>query len=228
MSQSGICVPLNLAPRPEAFYPSEFIYKISKLYRGVQCATSLEEFNGEVCVCIEGYFRSIDGTCQKTITCPPNSMAVNGNCVCNPGFVMRNMVCVVQCPPNSADNGLGECVCNSGYFKANDGTCMLGAECPPFSQRNNQGICVCIEGYIDLGGFCSRCEEGKIFSEEEQRCILPCGINEVEMNGVCRCKEGFGKLGGICQQCPTGFFIRDNFCVSCPNQATFNPATLQC
>ena len=53
-------------------------------------------------------------------------MFINGNCVCNAGYMMMNDVCRKQCPANSADNGLGQCVCNPGYFRGNDGSCISG------------------------------------------------------------------------------------------------------
>lgn len=102
---------------------------------------------------------------------------------------------------------------------------MEGEECPPFSYRNDQNACVCVAGYIDIGGFCSRCEEGQIYSEKDQRCILPCGVNQEALNGICRCKEGLGKFLDVCQQCPTDFFVKDNFCASCPVRSTLNPVT---
>ena len=86
-------------------------------------------------------------------------------------------------------------------------------------------MCVCLPGYTDFGGICARCPEGQIYSDSEQKCILPCGINEVESNGVCVCKEGYGKFETFCQICPTGFFAANNYCASCPIGSTYNSVT---
>lgn len=110
-----------------------------------------EYFNGQGCMCLDGYSR-INGLCQPTgnnngtngtnITCPSNSYLSGKECICNSGYTKANGVCVPNsnpgCGANSYDNGLGFCVCNSGYYKVN-GTCVAGSQCPPSSTRNTQG-----------------------------------------------------------------------------------------
>lgn len=112
------------------------------------CYLPFEYFNGQGCMCLDGYAR-VNGLCRpsgntggETETCPTNAQRVNSVCVCNQGFNLINGVCVEiptnQCPENSKDNGLGFCVCNAGYYRSN-GVCLKGTPCPPSSTRNSQG-----------------------------------------------------------------------------------------
>ena len=119
---------------------------------------------GDVCVCVEGYKRSMTGICEPDIiieppTCPPYSSLIGNQCICNPGYQMRDGICERACPDNSYDNGIGVCVCNAGYYDQG-GVCVKGQPCPAYSSRNAAGVCVCNPGYTKYGDHCSRCPEG--------------------------------------------------------------------
>ena len=83
----------------EVFRPSEFIYKISRLYTQVKCRDQHERVSEDHCVCVEGYERSDGGECEKKmIICPAHSMKVDGSCLCVSGYVHQVNVCIRQCP----------------------------------------------------------------------------------------------------------------------------------
>lgn len=185
--------------------------------------------SGEKCVCKEGYYRSDKNTCDKIITCPDNSIFLEGKCVCISGYSMKDGLCVKQCPTNSFDNGLGKCICLEGYYELSPGVCLPGKPCPAFSTRDSTGKCVCFPGYIDYGTYCARCAEGLIWSEKDGKCILPCGQNEVpNQNNKCVCLPEYGKYEGKCQKCPGNYFIVEGYCVTCPIGTFLNSATNLC
>ena len=151
------------------------------------CYLPFEYFNGQGCICLDGYAR-INGLCQPSgnnggnngsnTTCPTNAERVNGVCTCQTGYSLMNGVCVISstgsCPANSYDNGLGFCVCNSGYYKLN-GVCVQGTPCPPQSTRNAQGVCICAAGLTKYGDYCSKCPQGAVYNQQSQKCTFVCG-----------------------------------------------------
>lgn len=86
-------------------------------------------------------------------SCPPNSHAESGGCVCDAGYRPNaagtgcEPVGDANCPPNSTQYG-EYCYCNQGYEvnAAGTGCVLAGTECPSNSSRVG-GKCVCDDGY---------------------------------------------------------------------------------
>lgn len=70
ISEGGICVKTSIQANSDIFRPAEFIYKISKLYTGIECHKPYEQVEGNSCVCIEGYHRAANGNCEAKIVEP--------------------------------------------------------------------------------------------------------------------------------------------------------------
>ena len=48
------------------------------------------------------------------------------------------------------------------------------------------------------------------------------------MTNRCECKEGFGFVGDACSVCPDDYFILNQFCVLCPINSMYDPASRGC
>lgn len=57
-----------------------------------------------------------------------------------------------------------------------------------------------------------------------------CGQNAVYSSDLnsCVCNRGYGNLNGLCSVCPADYFVQSGYCVTCPLNALFNPATKIC
>lgn len=118
--------------------------------------TTLEEWNGNACVCLEGNARY--GTCKK---CPEGSLpnVVRTNCICtdsNQIFNADKFICV-SCQENSKPTSdLKGCTCNDGYV-ASGSRCIL--DCGANEVANNDaGRCDCVYGYSRVDRKCTpRC-----------------------------------------------------------------------
>ena len=134
----------------------------------------------------------------------------------------------INCGPNSFNNGLGVCVCNAGFFFENN-SCVAGIQCGANSRAVN-GSCVCDSGFSLVGGVCSRCPQGALWSSSANQCIFVCGQNSAysASERACVCNPGFGLHGGSCQVCPQGYFISDGYCVTCPINSAYSSASRSC
>jgi hypothetical protein len=209
----------------------------------VNCYLPFEYYNGQGCVCLDGYAR-VSGLCQATgaptnntkpgitISCPNNSVLTNGVCVCSTGFTLVNNLCIQtsKCGANSYDNGLGFCVCNSGFYKATNGSCVAGSACPPSSTRNSQGTCVCDAGLTMYGDYCAKCPLGAIFDNTTKKCVYVCGENSAYDATAqrCGCLSGYAIYNKVCGKCPANYFIQNNYCVTCPVNAVYSSTTKKC
>lgn len=135
----------------------------------------------------------------------------------------------MNCPANSYNNGLGTCVCKTGFYF--DGTsCVGGTPCPSGSDRQADGTCKCQSGLNNYGGYCSRCPNGAIWSDQTKACIYVCGQNSVYDTslGSCVCIAGFGLNNGQCAVCPNNYFIANGYCVTCPVNSFLNKTSNNC
>jgi hypothetical protein len=123
---------------------------------------------------------------------------------------------------------LGVCVCNTGFFFQNN-ACVAGIQCGANS-RAVEGSCVCDSGFSLVGGVCSRCPQGALWSSAANQCIFVCGQNSAysASERACVCNPGFGLHGGSCQVCPQGHFITNGYCVTCPINSAYSSASRSC
>lgn len=107
---------------------------------------------------------------------------------------------------------------------------MFGTQCPANSQKQDDERCVCNAGFTNYSNTCSKCPPGALWSSKANKCIYICGQNSAfsESAGACVCNPGFGLFGGFCQSCPNNYFISNGYCVTCPVNSAFNPATKNC
>jgi hypothetical protein len=133
------------------------------------------------------------------------------------------------CGPNSYNNGLGVCVCNQGSYFSNN-ACVVGVQCGANSQLASNGSCACNQGFTNYGGVCSQCPPGALWSSAASQCIFVCGQNSAysATAKACACNPGYGLLGSSCQTCPNNYFISNGYCVTCPVNSVYNPATQSC
>ena len=87
--ENGICVKKSLISDPNIFKPAQFLYKISHIYtnqKPVGCSKPNQYFDGEKCICTEGFRMNANGDCIlkniPDLTCPPNSKPEYGACIC--------------------------------------------------------------------------------------------------------------------------------------------------
>lgn len=45
---------------------------------------------------------------------------------------------------------------------------------------------------------------------------------------ICQCLSGYGIFKNACSKCPASFFVQNNYCVTCPNDATYNADSKRC
>nr|XP_039267301.1 neurogenic locus notch homolog protein 3-like isoform X3 [Styela clava] len=158
---------------------------------GFRCPTNMRcqvRGEGQVCVCLPGFIRNptnapgcIRDACAG-ISCPDNSVCINGDCICQ--------------PPLRKDES-GQCV--SGSLCDNFPPCGRNEEC----RVNSDGLpeCQCMSGFIrnprGSGCIADPCS------------TLDCGDNSVCVRGRCRCSPGFRENdSGNC----VSFDVCEDFC----------------
>ncbi|MEO1409222.1 MAG: hypothetical protein AAFW73_05030 [Bacteroidota bacterium] len=154
---------------------------------------------------------------QGSSACPSNaSRDVDGECVCNEGFVEDSEGdCVpIDCPENSTLNpATKECECMEGYIKTTDGTCIPdpGVNCPENSTYNaSTQACECNEGF-ELN------EDGECVEKVD----CPPNSSYSEATDACECDEGY-------EEDYYGDCIKKEEEEDCPENATYIEAEDRC
>lgn len=160
-------------------------------------------WNGNVCVCSQGYSK-INGVCRQ---CPTGSQP-DGNqttCLCNSGYTfdLSTFTCIYsgQCPPNSSpvvQNGISQCKCNTNY-QSNGSACVF---CPsPASWNSTSLVCYCSDStqYFN-GATCVSCGVNKFFNSTSQKCecISPMILNPASGQCVCPSNMPYNNLTNTC------------------------------
>ena len=127
-----------------------------------------EVFNGQKCVCFDGYKRNSAGKCCKEEVIPTCSDNESYNkqtksCECNAGFtrVKGQCIFVPNCDYYEDWNG-EDCVCKSGYTRDKDSGKCKKVEIPipkcPYNSHFNGVKCVCNDKFFELQpGVCAIC-----------------------------------------------------------------------
>jgi len=152
--------------------------------------------------------------------CPPNSQYLNGQCICNEGFVASGSICITytqNCQLKYGLNSYGDknyCYCSLGYeFNSTKTACVKSITCPLNSTKINN-VCVCNEGYImkdnvciTINQYCQNlygansygvgkqcyCSTGYEFDSSRNTCVksVICPLNSTKINNICVCNEGY-------------------------------------
>ena len=98
----------------------------------------------------------------STVTCPVNSLLVNGACLCNNGYRMNtaNTICnAVSCPTGASPVGICACPNNTPTPVWNSVTLSWTHVCStvtcPLNAVLINGVCTCNNGYIMTNGICN-------------------------------------------------------------------------
>ena len=125
--------------------------------------------------------------------CPTNSSYINGQCICNDGYVANGSICITHtqnCQLKYGSNSYGDkqyCYCSSGYeFNSDKTTCVKSIICPANSTKVGQN-CLCNEGFVFKNGQCIT---------YTQDCGLTFGEHVVGRKGdagnsFCDCETGY-------------------------------------
>ena len=138
----------------------------------------------------ESYLNELENLLKNI--CPSNSTNVNGQCVCNEGYIFSGSVCITytqNCQSKYGVNSYGDknyCYCSSGYeFNSEKTACIKSVVCPLSSTKINNA-CVCNKGYIMRNNQCITYIED---------CIREFGQNVYGTKGInssnCFCNEGY-------------------------------------
>ena len=141
-------------------------------------------------ICAYKNMSLVDGNCE----CPTNSKVINGQCVCDEGFDMKE-----------GDENIFACRVsynNSRYFKCqeNCSICENSTYCKICKDSNPnlfKGTCFgnCSKMYFFNKGKCDRCP--KLCIECSSNCTV-CEKNAILNEGFCECEKGFKEDGGKC------------------------------
>ena len=172
-------------------------------------ATNFRVLQGNVCLCIPGYYELYNAdnsrTCQK---CNPECLTCNispANCLtCD---ATRNRFLKLD------DNGNPSCFCNPGFYSTDDGSCIQSnCNADPFCSQCEQGlrlcvqclsarnriiklpesICVCMDGfYPDLNNTCVPCSSGCLICRSATVCTscVALATPSTAIAGQCACPD---------------------------------------
>jgi len=125
--------------------------------------------------------------------CSANSTYINGQCLCNEGYLMRNNKCITYtqgCQLTYGPNSYGDkqyCYCSTGYeWNTSKTDCIKNAVCP-LNSSNINNVCVCNEGYLMRNNTCITYTQDCINSFGEHTY----GLKGKDDNSDCYCVSGY-------------------------------------
>ena len=147
--------------------------------------------------------------------CPAdNAVLVDGECVCEEGFMVFEGTCVECAGPISFVNDDGECACPDGSILNPSLTCT---ECPTGNLVGDTDVCdFTVEGGLFVNGVLTCNADFVLFGEE---CIKCTGPGAELKSGKCECTADFSVAGEeegtcICDEAADAFFT-DGICKTC-------------
>ena len=187
--------------------------------------------DGTSCECDEGYVQTSANTCLMCTSsiglvaelndndkceCPAdNAVLVDGECVCEEGFMVFEETCVECAGPISFVNDDGECACPDGSILNPSLTCT---ECPTGNLVGDTDVCdFTVEGGLFVNGVLTCNPDFHLFGEECIKCTGPGA--ELNTSGECECTADFSIAGEeegtcICDAEADAFFT-DGICKTC-------------
>ena len=186
--------------------------------------------DGTSCECDEGYVQTSANTCLMCTSsvgleailsdndkceCPAeNAVLVDGECVCEEGFMVFEGTCVECAGPISFVNDDGECACPDGSVLNPSFTCTV---CPTGNLIEGTDDCdFTVEGGLFVNGVLTCNADFVLFGEE---CIKCSGPGAELQSGECVCTASFSIAGEeegtcICDPDQDAFFT-DGICKTC-------------